>query len=45
MAEEYLDIADEDDNVIGKDTRENIWKRGLEHNVRVVNIFVCTYQK
>ena len=41
MAEEYLDIADEDDNVIGKDTRENIWKRGLEHNVRVVNIFVC----
>lgn len=40
MKEEYLDIVDENDNVIGKDTRENIWKRGLEHNVRVVNIFI-----
>jgi len=40
MTEEYLDIVDENDNVIGKDTRENIWKIGLEHNVRVVNIFV-----
>ncbi len=38
--EEYLNIVDENDNVIDKDTRESIWKRGLEHNVRVVNIFV-----
>lgn len=40
MKEECLDIVDENDNVMGKDTRENIWKRGLEHNVRVVNIFI-----
>ncbi len=40
MKDEYLDIVDEGDNVKGKDTRENIWKRGLEHNVRVVNIFI-----
>jgi len=40
MKEEFLDIIDENDKVIDKDTRENIWKRGLEHNVRVVNIFI-----
>lgn len=40
MPEEYLDIVDENDKVIGKDTRENIYTKGLEHNVRVVNIFV-----
>jgi len=40
MRQEYLDIVDENDKVIGKDLRENIWKKGLEHNVRVVNIFV-----
>ncbi len=34
------DKLDENDNVISRDTRENIWKRGLEHNVRVVNIFI-----
>ncbi len=37
---ELLDIVDENDNVISKNTRENIWKRGLEHNVRVVNMFL-----
>lgn len=40
MQDEYLDIVDENDNVIGKDTRENIYNNGLEHNVRVINIFV-----
>jgi hypothetical protein len=40
MHEEIQDIVDEDDNVVGKDTRENIWKKGLEHNVRTVNIFL-----
>ena len=40
LVEEYLDIVDENDNVIDKDTRENIWKRGLKHNVRVVNILI-----
>lgn len=40
MKEEYLNIVDENDKIIGKDTRGNIWKKGLEHNVRVVNIFV-----
>ncbi len=45
MKEEYLDIVDENDNVIDKDTRKNIWKRGLEHNVRVVNIFVFNLKK
>jgi isopentenyldiphosphate isomerase len=40
MQDEILDIVDEDDNVVGSDTRENIWKRGLEHNVRAVNIFI-----
>lgn len=37
---EYLDIVNENDVVISKETRENIWKKGLEHNVRVVNIFL-----
>jgi len=37
---EYLDVVNEDDVVISKETRENIWKKGLEHNVRVVNIFL-----
>lgn len=40
MQDEYLDIVDENDNVIGKDTRENIYTKGLEHDVRVINIFV-----
>lgn len=40
MDSEYLDIVDENDKVIGKDTRKNIYIKGLEHNVRVVNIFI-----
>jgi len=40
MEDEILDIVDDSDKVIGKDTRDNIWKRGLHHNVRVVNIFI-----
>ncbi len=40
MKEEYLDIVDKDDNIIGKDTRNNIWNRGLERNVKVVNILI-----
>lgn len=40
MSVEYLDIVDENDNVVGRDTRENIYKKGLEHKIRVVNIFV-----
>lgn len=35
---EYLDIVDENDNVIGKDTRENIHKRHLVH--RGIHVFV-----
>lgn len=38
--EEFLDIVDENDNVIGRDTRENIWKKGLQQKVRGVNIFI-----
>ncbi len=38
--EEFLDIVDDNDNVIAKDTRENIYKGGLKNNVRVVNIFL-----
>lgn len=40
MPEEYLDIVDENDKVIGKDTRENIYTKGLDHDIRVINIFV-----
>jgi isopentenyl-diphosphate delta-isomerase len=38
--EEFLDIVDDNDNVIAKDTRENIYEGGLKNNVRVVNIFL-----
>ncbi len=44
MPEEYLDIVDENDKVVGRDTRENIYSKGLEHNVRVVNIFVFNFE-
>ncbi len=37
---EYIDIVDENDNVISKDTPGNVRKRNLIHNVRVVNIFL-----
>ena len=40
MVKEYLDVVDDKDKVLYKDTRENIWKNGLEHNVRVANIFI-----
>jgi len=42
MDDEIQDIVDEGDNVVGKETRHNIWKKGLEHNVRVVNVFIST---
>ncbi len=40
MTDEYLDIVDENDNFVRKDTRDNIYAKGLNHNVRVVNIFI-----
>lgn len=40
MPDEYLDIVDENDNVIGKDLRDNIYAKGLDHDIRVINIFV-----
>lgn len=45
MNEEWQDIVDENDKVIGKDTRENIWAKGLESKVRVVNLFVLDENK
>jgi len=38
--DEYLDIVDENDNVIGRDIREKIYAKNLGHSVRVINIFV-----
>jgi len=38
--DEYLDIVDENDNVIGRDIRENIYTKNLGHRVRVINILV-----
>lgn len=38
--DEYLDIVNENDIVIGKDLRSKIYAKGLSHNVRVVNIFL-----
>lgn len=38
--QEVLDIVDEKDNVIGQDTRENIFKKGFKNNIRVVNILI-----
>lgn len=40
MPDEYLDIVDENDKIIGKDTRNNIYAKGLDHNVRVINVFI-----
>lgn len=37
---EYLDIVNDKDIVIAKDSKENIFKNGLKHNVRVINIFL-----
>lgn len=39
---EYQDIVDENDQVVEVDSRENIWKRGLEQQTRVINVFVVT---
>lgn len=36
---EYLDLVDEDDNVIGREERSVIYSQGLR-NYRVVNIFI-----
>ncbi len=44
MPEEYLDIVDENDKVIGKDIRENIYAKGLDHDIREINIFVFNSQ-
>ncbi len=40
MQDEYLDTVDNNDKVIGKDTRNNIYAKGLDGNIRVINIFV-----
>lgn len=40
MSNEYLDIVDENDNVIGRDLRNNIYAKGLDRNIRVINIFI-----
>jgi len=37
--EEYLDLVDEDDRVVGKKLRADIYKEGLQ-NFRVVNVFL-----
>ncbi len=40
MQEEIQDVVNENDEIIGTDTRDNIWNKGLQHNVRTVNIFL-----
>ncbi len=40
MQDEYLDLVDENDKVIGKDWRNNIYAKGLDCNIRVVNVFL-----
>lgn len=40
MQDEYLDIVDENDNVIGRDWRNSIYANGLNHNIRAVNVFI-----
>lgn len=40
MQDEYLDIIDNNDKVIGKDLRDNIYAKGLNHYIRAVNIFI-----
>ena len=44
--DEFLDLVDENDKIIGKDTREKILKKGLppNTNIRVVNIFLFNFQ-
>ena len=38
--EEYSDIVDENDRVIGKDTRKNVYRKRIDFRIRVVNVFV-----
>lgn len=38
---EYLDLVDENDNVIGKEDRDEIYRKGLR-NFRVINIMIFT---
>jgi len=38
--EEYLDIVDENDKVIDRDTRKNIYRKRIDSQVRVVNVFI-----
>ncbi len=40
---EFLDLVDENDRVIGCDSRTNIYKKGM-HNYRVVGIFLIDNQ-
>ena len=37
--DEYLDLVDENDNVIGKEKRSIVYSKGL-NNFRVVNLFI-----
>lgn len=41
MQEEYLDLVDENDNVISKEKRSEIYKNGLR-NYRVINAFIVS---
>lgn len=45
MDNEWQDIVDDNDVVVGKDTRNNIWDKGMESRVRVVNLFVVDGDK
>ena len=38
---EFLDLVDENDNVIGKEDRDEIYRKGLR-NFRVINIMIFT---
>ncbi len=40
MQDEYLDIVDENDKAVGKDWRNSIYAKGLNHNIRAVNVFI-----
>jgi len=40
MQDEYLDIVDENDKIIGRDWRNKIYAKGLNHNIRAINIFI-----
>lgn len=45
MQDEYLDVVDENDKVINKDWRNSIYAKGLNHNIRVVNVFIFNYER